>query len=62
MKKAYIEPSVMVDCSIETEMIICASNGISSSGATEDITYGGVDEEGTKDPSSRRYNNVWDEE
>ena len=61
MKKTYIEPSVWME-GTETETIICTSQTITSSGIDTSITYGGVDEDGTKDPSSRRYNNVWDEE
>ena len=61
MKKAYIEPSVMVEDVESTEMI-CSSNGVTSSGATEEITYGGIDEEGTKDPASRRHRDVWEDE
>ena len=61
MKKAYIEPAIMV-AYIGTEMIICGSDSVKSSGSTEEITYGGADEEGTKDPASRRHHDVWAEE
>ena len=40
-------------------MIICGSKDITSD---QGIDYGGVDEEGTMDPSSRRYRDVWDDE
>ncbi len=40
-------------------MMICGSQDITSD---KGINYGGVDEEGTKDPSSRRYRDAWDEE
>ena len=46
---------------IGTATVVCGSQGVSSSGAADDINYGGVDTEGTKDPASRRHN-VWDEE
>ena len=59
-KNTYIEPSVEVE-GMENEDFICASDSITSSGV-EGITYGGVDEEGTMDPASRRSNTVWDDE
>lgn len=58
MKKTYIKPSVEVD-GMEAETFICASQGVTS---TMGIGYGGVDEDGDKDPASRRYSGVWDEE
>ena len=61
MKKAYIEPSVMV-ANIRTSMMICGSDGVTSGGDVKGINYGGVDEEGTKDPASRRHNDVWADE
>lgn len=61
MKKTYIEPSVMV-AYIGTAMMICGSE-VKSSGATDDIDYGGVDEDGELDPASRRRRrNVWEDE
>ena len=33
-----------------------------NSGDVDDIGYGGVDEKGTKAPTSRRYHDVWAEE
>ena len=59
MKKTYLEPSVMV-AYIGTATIICGSQDITSSDG--DITYGGVDEEGDMDPSSRRRRDAWEEE
>lgn len=46
---------------IITEMatMICGSKDITSN---KGINYGGVDEEGTKDPSSRRQRDLWEEE
>lgn len=61
MKKAYIEPSVMVNY-IGTAMMICGSDGVTSGGDVKGIDYGGVDEEGTKDPASRRQYDVWEDE
>ncbi len=60
MKKVYIEPSIAMD-SMDSEQMVCASQDIVSSGATGDITYGGVDEEGTLDPASRRFDDVWED-
>ena len=58
MKKIYMRPAQSM---IETEpdQIICGSRG----GVTSDrgIDYGGVDEEGSLDPSSRRYES-WDDD
>ncbi len=39
---------------------ICSSQTITSS--NEEIDYGGVDNEGTKDPEVRSYHDVWDDE
>ncbi len=60
MKKTYIEPSVMM-AYIGTATIICQSAG---SGVSSDkgITYGGVDENGEQEPTSRRRNDVWEDE
>ena len=58
MKKTYLQPSVMVEY-IGTATIICASQDITSD---QGITYGGVDEEGTKDPASRRHRDMWEDE
>ena len=57
MKKTYLQPSAEMD-SIGTESMIC--NSVTSDNG---IGYGGVDEDGTKEPASRRYrNNVWEEQ
>lgn len=56
MKKTYIKPSVEGD-GMEPETIICNSV-ISAMG----IGYGGVDEDGTKDPASRRQWDAWGNE
>ena len=42
-----------------TQTIICASDGVTSG---KGIGYGGVDEDGEKDPSARRRRDVWDDE
>lgn len=58
MKRNYIKPSVVVII-INTSMMICGSKDIISE---KGIDYGGVDEGGTKDPSSRQHAGVWDDE
>ena len=57
MKKIYMKPSTEV---VETKLtgLICGSNDITTD---KGINYGGIDEEGTKDPASRRYDN-WEED
>ena len=57
MKKTYIEPFVIVE-EISLTSFVCGSQDISSN---LDITYGGVDENGTEEPESRRMN-AWHEE
>ena len=52
-----MQPSVEMG-NMETEQMICSSPGVTSNNG---ITYGGVDEEGTKDPASRRFD-AWGEE
>ena len=46
MKKTYINPSLKA-LQLQSEKVLAASGVIGSNG----ITYGGIDEEGTKDPS-----------
>lgn len=58
MKKTYLKPSVEV-VRMGTITFICQSGSVTSPNG---IGYGGVDEEGEKDPSARRHRNVWDDE
>ena len=58
MKKTYLQPSTEMVI-IGTTTMICASQGITSDNG---IDYGGVDENGEKDPSSRRQRNLWEDE
>ncbi|MBR6189977.1 MAG: hypothetical protein IKQ59_13665 [Prevotella sp.] len=58
MKKTYLQPSVMVHY-IGPKTIICGSQDITSD---QGITYGGVDDDGTKDPASRRHRDMWEDE
>ena len=41
--------------------MIAASDSINSE-QLEGVTYGGVDDEGTLDPASRRNRKMWDDE
>ena len=59
MKKTYIKPKALV-CKINTELVIAGSEDIKSNNG---INYGGVDEEGTKDPEVKQnHYNVWDDD
>ena len=58
MKKKYLTPSAEME-TMEIVMMLCASNSIQSSDGS--ITYGGVDEDGEKDPASRRQD-IWNNE
>ena len=57
MKKQYIIP-YMSEVTLDSMQLL--SGSIKSS--NDEIGYGGVDDGGTKDPSSRRYQFDWDEE
>ena len=54
MKKTYIQPSTEVLFVAQTEMI--AASGVSGTGAASDISYGGIDTDGSKDPSVKEEN------
>lgn len=58
MKKTYKQPSVMVEEEV-LETFICSSQSITSS--NEEINYGGVDNDGTKDPEARRFLDMWED-
>ena len=59
MKKTYISPETTVVSTAMAQMV-CQS-GVTSE--ERDIYYGGVDEEGTKEPGARRRRrNQWDDE
>ena len=57
MKKQYIAPLMELDREEEQQML-CSSPINSDLG----IGYGGVDEEGVKDPDARGHSSLWDEE
>ena len=56
MKKKYLQPSVSMD-NMALQVILAVSGVTSDKG----IGYGGIDENGTKDPSSRSLG-LWDDE
>lgn len=60
MKKKYETPETMF---VVTELptMVCTSGGVVGEGTADDIDYGGVDEDGDKNPASRRQN-AWDDE
>ena len=63
MKKTYMKPETQT-VSVLPMTMIAASNpdAVKSSGLDGDVTYGGVDADGTLDPASRRSHSVWDDE
>ena len=60
MKKTYITPEVLT-MNVRTTTLMGNSDAINSDTLEGMGGYGGVDEEGTKDPSARRFS-VWDDE
>ena len=59
MRKNYVRPHFQV-VMMNTSSLICGSQDIN--GGDKDISYGGVDEEGSVNPSSRREPDVWDDD
>jgi len=59
MKKTYMKPETQT-VNVRPMTMIAASDSINSD-QLEGVTYGGVDEEGNLDPSSRRIS-VWDDD
>ena len=57
MKKTYIQPCMEVIS--EDSPVLLSGSGVEGSNG---IGYGGVDDEGTKDPSSRRFGFGWDDD
>lgn len=60
MKKTYMKPETQT-VSVLPMTMIAASDSINSE-QLEGVTYGGVDDEGTLDPASRRNRKMWDDE
>ena len=58
MKKTYLQPSTVM-VMVETGVILTGSAGVMSNNG---IGYGGVDEEGSLDPASRRRQGSWEDE
>jgi ribosomal protein L25 (general stress protein Ctc) len=61
MKKEYIAPT-QITCKLLSEKGISTSERIKTSGSVDDIIYGGIDEEGTIEPSVKVLSNIWDDE
>lgn len=59
MKKTYNAPYVQT-VTVRTMSMIAASDSINSD-YLDGVSYGGVDEDGTIDPSSRR-GSIWDDD
>lgn len=60
MKKNYIAPSVEIT-NVALQQMIAGSDGFKTN--MDGLGgYGGVDEDGTKDPSSRRRRNIWEDD
>jgi hypothetical protein len=57
MKKTYITPQMEIT-EMETASMLANSDSIKGLDGT---SYGGVDEDGTKDPASRQWNG-WDDD
>ena len=58
MKKTYIIPNISV-LHIQTERIIAGSGAITSG---KGMGYGGVDTDGSIDPSVKRQGGFWDDD
>ena len=61
MKKNYIAPSVEIS-NVELQHMIAGSGGDVKTNMDGLGGYGGVDETGGKDPSSRRRRNIWEDD
>lgn len=57
MKKNYIAPAITREVALKVHTMLCAS-GVTSDG----IGYGGVDTDGTMEPSARQDNGWLDDE
>jgi hypothetical protein len=60
IKKTYISPTICITV-VQATGFLCNS-GVESDSEDIDISYGGVDEEGTLTPGSRRYQDPWYDE
>lgn len=56
MRKKYLIPATAV---VTTENLLLLSGSVQSDVG---IGYGGTDEGGTKEPASRQYKSLWDDE
>ena len=57
IKKMYVAPATSCDI-VSEEGMLCSSPVYSDYG----LGYGGVDDDGTIDPESRRHRGLWDDE
>lgn len=60
MKKTYQKPSTVV-VAVRMGQIIAFSEGVWSNSLGDGIGYGGVDKDGSLDPSVK-HRNLWDDE
>jgi len=60
MKKTYITPATAVFTITAGSLLTTASQGVTSK--DYDIDYGGIDENGTQVPGTRRRKDLWDDE
>ena len=59
MKKLYIQPETIVCEALPAQML--AVSGLNGGGPASDITYGGTDDDGSKDPSVKgEWSDIWD--
>ena len=58
VKKTYIIPNISINLAQAEQML--AGSGVISSSNDINIGYGGVDNDGTQDPSVKESNFEWD--
>lgn len=58
MKKVYIQPQATMAENVD-DVMLCSSNGVYADDLG--IVYGGVDEDGQKDPDARQQD-LWEDE
>ena len=61
MRKIYMAPVASI-VAATTQSFLAASGVSGGEGTGSDIGYGGVDDDGSKDPSSRRHRDIWDDD
>lgn len=61
MKREYLEPRIILIFDTETELL---AGGSGVTGGIDDdvqINYGGVDEDGSKDPEAKQHFSLWED-